>query len=193
MPLSNALESYRKGRTFRTKEAVAAFLKQPSVFSRRKPIYFDEVENANVWSFYLVDRDLHHTFEEYVVARHLPAYANWSRQLHLLGPTIERGTFPIAETASHFFRPVPEAGHVMHYALEVLDLSDTSAVFGFAGFCERGGQPPDQASVFALWLRVFVEYRGSERVRAPLPLPVTTVLRADMARPWGFLERPVTS
>jgi hypothetical protein len=188
MGLSETIEKYRQARSFGTADAVHEFLSEQRVYSRPKRIYFDEVENANVWSFYLVDRDLHHTFEEYLLDRHLPAYAGWSRHQYILDPAIERATFPISETATRYFPPVPEAGDVVHYALEVLDVNDTSAVFGFVGFCECAGQLAERASVLALWLRVFVKYVGLKRSPAPMPSTLAGVLRSDMEAKWGFLR-----
>lgn len=189
MALSSEIDEYRRARPFGDRGLVEQFLSEPRVFARRKAINFDEVENANVWSFYLVDRDLHHTFEEYVIDRKLPAYSRWSRDPRILDPQIERATFPISETASRFFPPVPEPGDFVRYVMEVIDVGESSIVLGFVAFRERDREIASRASlfalwrrVFALWRRVFVKYDGASRTPAAIPRPVAAILKTDATR-----------
>jgi hypothetical protein len=179
--INEKLHRYYSRRCFRTSDELGQFLAR--AFHRRKTLYFDEVENANVWSFYLVDRDLHHTFEEYVLGRGLPAYATWSR----LGreeakDDIGRATFPISEASALYRKPVPRAGEAVDYVLEVLELDSNSAVLGFLGFLVGvDGQRSLRPSVTAAWLRVFVQYSGDEREVASFPPSFEETLRGDLA------------
>jgi acyl-CoA thioesterase FadM len=169
MALNEELDRYRRKRSFDSPAASEEFLKREYVFHRTKRLYFDEVENANVWSFYLVERDLHHTFEEFIMSLGLPPYAIWSK--HGTNAVKEaRVTFPISETAAIFKAPVPTAGMAIEYALEVLHVGKKSAVFGFLGFLhgELSGFA-QEPSVVAAWLRVLVEYTNGARKVIPLP------------------------
>jgi hypothetical protein len=171
-PLSVQLHDYLEARSFHDQEAANHFFHSDRVFWRPKRLYFDEVENANVWSFFLVERDLHHTFEEYVIDRQLPPYAIWSkRERQDVDDGIGRATFPISETVALYRQPVPRAGDLLRYALEVRHVGRTSAVFGFLGFLiGANGECKLNPSVASLWLRVFVRYQGDEN-RKPEPIP----------------------
>lgn len=178
--LSERLHRYHSQRRFKSsEEAVKLFERR---FHRRKMLYFDEVENANVWSFYLVDRDLHHTFEEYIRTRGLPPYAIWSRPgRESATDDIGRGTFPISETATLYRKPVPKAGEAVDYLIEVLEVTSNSAILGFLGYLvDSDGVRSVDPSVAALWLRVFVKYRGDARDIASLPASLNDVLRGDL-------------
>jgi len=170
MPLNERLDRYRRMRSFDSPAGTWELLQRKEVFHRTKRIYFDEVENANVWSFYLVERDLHHTFEEFVISLDLPPYAIWSKQ----GTNAikdARVTFPISETAAVFKDPVPTAGMTIEYVLEVLHVGKSSAVIGFLGFVHgESGAYAKTPSVVAAWLRVLVEYNANG-TRSVIPLP----------------------
>lgn len=170
MALNGQLERYLVARSFGSPDVTKEFLRRDEVFHREKRIYFDEVENANVWSFYLVERDLHHTFEEFVLGRSLPPYAIWSiRGTNAVKAA--RVTFPISETAAIFRPPVPIAGQTIEYTLEILHVGNSSAIFGFLGFLHHDdGTFEKSPSVAAAWLRVLVEY-GEDDSRRPIPLP----------------------
>jgi len=167
---------YRENRTFQTKEQLDAYLGRPDVFTYTKRLYFDEVENANVWSFYLVDRDLHHAFEELVIAEELDPYAIWSKQENsTLGGA--RSTFPISETAAIYRLPVPKAGDTIDYVVEILEMSDKAATFGFLGY----RRPYDNLqefgpSVTATWVRTYVQYDGDKRGPVTIPSKLRNVL-----------------
>lgn len=171
MALNSQLERYLVARSFGSPAVTKEFLGRDGVFHREKRIYFDEVENANVWSFYLVERDLHHTFEEFIIKCGLPPYAIWSRR-GTNAIKSARVTFPISETATIFRAPVPKAGHTIEYALEVLNIGNSSAIFGLLGFlrCDDGAFAKSP-SVAAVWLRVLVEYNEDDS-RTPIELPV---------------------
>jgi len=158
----------------------------------KKHLYFDEVENANVWSFYLVDRDLHHTFEEFLVARGLDVpHAIWSRpDRENSKDDIGRATFPIAEVAAIYKCPVPKAGDILHYVIEVIELNPTSAVFGFLGYLlDANGKRNLKPSVVAAWLRVFVKYVGNDRNPGSIPASLRKILEEDLKRS-GFRWQP---
>jgi hypothetical protein len=183
MNLSERLHQYFKSRCFASEDSAAGHFRKS--YHRRKRIYFDEVENANVWSFYLVDRDLHHTFEEFLSERGLGApYAVWSRPgRESVGDDIRRATFPIAETATKYGQPVPRAGDSLIYTVETLHLGDTSAVLGFLGFLvKQDGRRSLSPSVASVWLRVFVRYTGAgdERRRETIPGSLREVLRGAL-------------
>ncbi len=147
------------------------------VFVWRKRLYFDEVENANVWSFYLVDRDLHHTFEEWILAGRLEPYAVWSQR-----EGRPRTTFPIAETAALYRPPVPRAGWSIDYTLEVLQLGKRSATLGMLGYgIDLDGLRSRSPSIAAMWRRVYVEYGERDRTPAPLPEQLRARLAAALA------------
>ena len=186
--LNEQLHNYFSARRFGSIGDLDAFLDSGRVFRHRKRLYFDEVENANVWSFFLVERDLHHTFEEYIIARGLPPYAIWSKpERQNVNDGIGRATFPISETAALYRRPVPKAGDMLDYALEILSLSDTSAVLGFLGFlAEVNGKRSLQPSVACAWLRVFVKYEGAERRVATIPAKLRQVLEKDYTNVHGW-------
>lgn len=178
--LSDQLHRYHLQRCFTSPDEAAKLFGRR--FHRRKTLYFDEVENANVWSFYLVDRDLHHTFEEYIRARGLTPYAIWSRPgRESATDDIGRATFPISETASLYRKPVPKAGEALDYVMEVLEIESNSAILGFLGYrVDLEGVRSLDPSVAALWLRVFVRYRGDERNLADLPQSFNSILRGDL-------------
>lgn len=165
MALNGQLERYLDARSFGSPDMTEEFLQRDEVFHREKRIYFDEVENANVWSFYLVERDLHHTFEDFVLSCGLPPYAIWSKR-GTNAIKAARVTFPISETAAIFRTPVPVAGQIIEYALEVLHIGNSSAVFGFLGFLHYDGAFAKSPSVAAAWLRVLVEYSDDESRKA---------------------------
>jgi hypothetical protein len=179
--LNDRIHRYYHARSFDTEERFAHFWQ--ATFHRRKPLYFDEVENANVWSFYLVDRDLHHTFEEFVLAKGLPPYAVWSRpDRESASDEIGRATFPISENGAVYRRPVPRAGQAVDYTLEVLELNSNSAVLGFLGFLvDFNGSRSLQPSVAAVWLRVFVRYTGDRRDIAVIPDSFREALEGSLA------------
>lgn len=178
--LNEKLHAYLSSRRFSDRCAADKFFER--VFHWRKRLYFDEVENANVWSFYLVERDLHHAFEEWILARGLPPYAFWSRPEHdLAAAGLSRSTFPISETASVYRPPVPRAGQAIDYVLEVLCLEKNSALLGFLGYLigsdnERSLTP----SVASVWLRVFVQFEGDARIVSPIPHPLESALKKDL-------------
>jgi hypothetical protein len=170
MALNAELDRYRRERSFESSAASEEFLRREDVFHRTKQLYFDEVENANVWSFYLVERDLHHTFEEFVMSLGLPPYAIWSKHGTNAVKKNARVTFPISETAAMFKPPAPTAGMAIEYALEVLHVGETCAIFGFLGFPHgENGTFAAKPSVVAAWLRVLVEYTNGARKVIPLP------------------------
>ncbi|MFY9820555.1 MAG: hypothetical protein WAM82_04185 [Thermoanaerobaculia bacterium] len=170
MALNKQLERYLRARSFGSPEGTKEFLQRGYVFHRAKRFYFDEVENANVWSFYLVERDLHHTFEEFVLSLGLPPYAIWSKH-GTNAINAARVTFPISETASIFRAPVPIAGQTIEYALEVLHIGNSSAIFGFLGFLhDEDSTFAKSPSVAAAWLRVLVEYSDDDS-RTAIRLP----------------------
>jgi hypothetical protein len=183
MTLNRQLSEYFDSRCFKDEGSAGAFF--TTAFKHRKRLYFDEVENANVWSFYLIDRDLHHTFEEYLLNRGVVApYAIWSRPERETGSDdIGRATFPIAETAAMYRRPVPKAGESLDYVLEILHLGDKSAVLGFLGFrVDLDGNRHLTPSVAAAWLRIFVKYSGDDRHAAPIPASLRKILFDDRAK-----------
>ena len=186
--LSTILRNYYNARCFSSALQLNALIGR--AFNRRKTLYFDEVENAGVWSFYLIDRDLHHTFEEYVLDRGLPAYAVWSRSGDG-AQNLPRCTFPIAETTHLYRKPVPRAGDSLRYVIEVLDVKENSAVFGFLAYCtRRPGTESLEPSATAVWDRVFVKFRDDQRDVAPLPPCLRSVLEEDLTS--GFSAKTIT-
>ncbi len=181
--LSPKLKHYYTARSFSEEHATRTFLE--SSFVHKKRLYFDEVENANVWSFYLVDRDLHHAFEEFLSFSGLKIpYANWSRpERNHAKDDLGRATFPIAESATLYRKPVPTAGDWVHYVVEVLNLGEKHAVFGFLGF--RGDSETTLSfspSVVAMWLRLFVQYRGDGRSVTEIPHSLRVVLKTALEK-----------
>ena len=184
MNLNQQLQDYFNVRVFNAERTLDDFLTSPSVFRHTKYIYFDEVENANVWSFSLVDRDLHHTFEEYIINSGLPPYAIWSRpERENINDGIGRATFPISEIAAMYRRPVPKAGDKLDYVIEVLSLGNSFVLLGFLGFLiDIDGKRSLRPSVASAWLRVFVTYKGADRHVTTIPDKVLNVLRKSLAK-----------
>jgi len=180
--LSERIHAYYKIRCFDDVSDSVHFFGR--VFTRRKTLYFDEVENANVWSFYLVSRDLHHTFEEYISRSGLPPYAIWSRPgRENSSDGIGRATLAISETSAIYRKPVPKAGEAVDYTIEVLEIGPSSVIFVFLGYLVNSeGERSLRPSVAAGWLRAFVRYQGEDRELDALPASLREVLEKDVAR-----------
>ena len=178
--LSRKVHDYYQLRCFKDASEAAGFFGR--TFTRRKILYFDEVENANAWSFYLVSRDLHHTFEEYIAQRGLPPYAVWSRPgREDASDDIGRSTFAISETSTIYRKPVPKAGEAIDYTVEVLEIGSSTATIGFLGYLiDPQGERSLSPSVAAAWLRAFVRYRGEERDLASIPASLRDVLEKNL-------------
>jgi hypothetical protein len=184
MNLNQKLQGYFAARVFNSEEKLDEFLTSSRIFRYTKHLYFDEVENANVWSFSLVDQDLHHTFEEYIINSGLPPYAIWSRpDREDIKDDLGRATFPISEIATMYRPPVPKAGDELNYIIEVLSLDEGSAVLGFLGFLvPLTGKRSLKPSLASAWLRVFVNYKGDDRYIATIPIKFHKVLQNSLAK-----------